>query len=210
MLLKNKSTYTFGLLKLNIYKVLDEYTANGNKISLTEGIAADIEKRFVSTLNMCMRRVALSLPLLTKITVLSFEEDNGKRAVLPKDFGEVKSLIVNGVTVKKDKILTDGDRLILPEMNDAYTGILEYTVKINEFTAETDEDEKINLPDICTDALVFLTASELCPPEYAELYSRLTYRFRDIVSNIYNLEPFEKTRNSFYGSGKRSLKKMTE
>ena len=59
-----KSTYTYMGLKENILKLLGEYSVNGNVSSESFGFLADVEKRLVSTLNICLRRVMLIIPLV--------------------------------------------------------------------------------------------------------------------------------------------------
>ena len=74
-----KSTYTFESLKKNIFKLLGEYSLNGSELSSVNGFLADVEKRYIACLNICLRRVILSLPLLVKSADLQFF---GGKAVL--------------------------------------------------------------------------------------------------------------------------------
>ncbi len=60
-----KSNYTLGLLKECIYKELDEFSSNGNEISLSSGLKADIEKRMLTTINSSLQRVQNILPKLS-------------------------------------------------------------------------------------------------------------------------------------------------
>lgn len=202
----NKSTYTFGVLKQNVYKVLEEFSVNGYGVSLASGVAADIEKRFITAVNMCIRRVVLSFPMLTKDAEIVFSKDDGTVfATLPEDFEKAERLTINGVgEVPASKYTVSGYKLVCYNANQGDTALLEYSVKINEYSADTHEDEKINLPDISADALVYLTAAELCPTDYSELYSRLMYKYRDLALNCYNAEDTKKSaRNSFYSATRR-------
>ena len=205
----NKSTYTFGVLKQNVYKVLDEFSVNGYGVSLASGVVADMEKRFVTAVNMCLRRIMLSFPLLVKETEIVFTEgENGCFANLPEDFGKAEKLTVRSkgeIPASKYRIVDD--RIICFNVAQGESAILEYSVKINDFTQEANENDKLNLPDISADALVYLTAAELCPTDYSELFSRRMYKYRDLALNCYNAGQVKKSaRNSFY-IGTRRLKR---
>ena len=201
----NKNTYTFGTLKQAIYKVLEEYSLNGNSISLAEGMAADIENRFISALNMCARRVGLSLPYLTASATIIFENGN---AQAPADCGSVISIKTkNGCIVSSSHIdLIDG-KICCNVINEGQEATVLYRVAMNTFTGDTSEDEIINLPDVSADALIYLTAAELCPTEYSELYSRLMYKYRDIALNCYNTETKPDNRNTFYAVNASEFKR---
>ncbi len=201
----NKNTYTFGTLKQGIYKVLEEYSLNGSTVTLAEGMLADIEKRFIAALNMCARRVSLSLPYLTASTVDTFE--NGK-AQAPADCDRVISIKTkNGGIVSSSHIdLIDG-KICCNVINEGEEATILYRVMLNTFTGETPENEVINLPDVSADALIYLTAAELCPTEYSELYSRLMYKYRDLALNCYNTETKPDNRNTFYSANHRKFRR---
>ena len=74
------------------------------------------------------------------------------------------------------------------------------------FTPDDPSWTPVDLPDITADALCYLTASELCPAEYGELYSKLMYKYRDICLNAYNCESSENGRNTFF---KRNIRNLT-
>lgn len=201
----NKNTYTFGTLKQGIYKALEEYSLNGNSVSLADGMLADTEKRFLAALNMCARRVSLGLPYLTKRATVVFESGKAKA---PADCGSVISIKTkNGNIVSSSHIdLIDG-KICCNVINEGEEASVLYRVLINTFTGDTSEDEIINLPDVSADALVYLTAAELCPTEYSELYSRLMYKYRDIALNCYNIEKKPDNRNTFYAVNASKFKR---
>ena len=198
-----KSTYTYGMLKDNILKVLGEYSINGNGNSSAGGFLADMEKRLVSTLNICLRRVILSLPLLEKKVELQFLSH---KAELPCDFGEAVNLFVTGIgNISEGAYRISGNEVECTAVSDGAFAELVYKVNPGVFTPDMRSDAEIALPDITVDALCYLTASELCPAEYAELYSKLMYKYRDICMNYYNCEKPKGGRNSFFASKGRSL-----
>lgn len=203
MYLYNKSTYTFGMLKQGVYKALDEFSVNGYSVSATKGIAADIEKRIIAALNMCARRVSLSFPLLIKRTEITFEgSGNGVVATLPQDFAKQLRLKIDGTgKISETRCDVWKNTLLCGAAKAGDTGVLEYAVKVNEFTPETEDSERINLPDISCDALIYLTAAELCPADCSELYSKLMFKYRDIALNCYNTDTGRGvSRNTFYGT----------
>ncbi len=209
MSLYNKSTYTFGMLKQGVYKALDEFSVNGYSVSVTKGIASDIEKRIIAALNMCARRVALSFPLLIKRAEITFTgTGEGIVATLPQDFAKLHSLKIYRVgNISETRCDIWKNILLCGAAKDGDTAVLEYSVKINEFTSETEDCEKINLPDISCDALIYLTAAELCPADCSELYSKLMFKYRDIALNCYNTDTGRGvSRNTFYGTTAGALR----
>ena len=200
-------TYTFALLKESVYKALEEFSLNGEEITRGKGIAADVEKRFIATLNQCARRVMLSFPLLRRSDEIEFTrgEDEMISACQPEGLYEICRLYAKGgAELPMCRVRISGGRIYCDAFGDGDRAIVEYTVKANEFTPETCADEKITLPDITCDALVYLTAAELCPTEYSELYSRLIYKYNDVALNCYNASPLGSRRNSLFAGGRRA------
>jgi len=196
-----KSTYTFESLKENIFKLLGEYSLNGSELSSVSGFLADVEKRYIACLNICLRRVILSLPLLVKSADLQFF---GGKAVLPEDFGQVKSLFISGVgNISESSFRECGDMLECSCIADGGFATLKYKVNPKPFTPDEPSWTPVDLPDITADALCYLTAAELCPAEYGELYSKLMYKYRDICLNYYGCEKNHEGRNTFFGKSMR-------
>ncbi len=82
--------------------------------------------------------------------------------------------------------------------------LIHYTPSPTVFTQNSPEDEMLCLPEITVCAIVYLAASELCPASDADVYNRLTYKYRDIVLNCYDRNK-EDRRNSFYTQKKRGI-----
>lgn len=199
-----KSTYTFEDLKTNVFKVMGEFSLNGEENSLASGFLADAGKKFLSTLNMCLRRVVLSLPLLEKR--IDVEAHNG-RIVLPDDCGKIKDIFRCGgqKKVMPCDYSVCGNELFCTYFEDGDKICVLYLVVPPSFSSDTVADTEVLLPDITCDALCYLTAAELCSPEYAELYSKLMYKYRDICANFYNCENSSGSRNSFYKKRPRGI-----
>lgn len=199
-----KSTYTFASLKENIFKLLGEYSLNGNELSSVNGFLADVEKRYIACLNICLRRVILSLPLLEKSADLQFF---GGKAVLPDDFGKADGLFIAGIgNISENSFGECGDMLECTCVDDGGFATLKYKVNPKPFTPDEPSWTPVDLPDITADALCYLTASELCPAEYGELYSKLMYKYRDICLNYYGCEKKSGERNSFFGRNARKTR----
>lgn len=195
------------MLKDSIYKALDEYSENGKCIPLGSGTASDTENKLIQTLNQCLRRVSLSLPLTEKRAALTFKlTENRICSVLPDDFSSVISLETeSGRIISDENYYVNGEYLVCTAFEDGENGFLEYSASAPLFSCDTPADEPVALPDITADALIYLTAAELCSPDYSELYSRLMYKYRDIALNGYNAVSSRHGRNTFY-SGKRRLR----
>ena len=199
-----RSTYTFSMLKENILKVLGEYSLNGTENPAAGGFLADVEKRFISVLNICLRRVTLNLPLLEKKADLQFFWN---KAELPDDFGKVNSLFVTDLGyISESGYRINGNMLECPSVDNEEFAVLTYKVIPKAFTPDMSSDAPVLLPDITVDALCYLTAAELCPAEYGELYSKLMYKYRDICMNYYNCEGKNGNRNTFFNGTSRRFK----
>ena len=196
-----KSTYTYASLKENILKLLGEYSLNGTENSSVSGFMADIEKRYIACLNICLRRVILSLPLLSRSADLQFF---GGKAVLPDDFGSVESLFIAGVgSISENSFRISGGMLECNCVDDGGFASFIYKVNPRSFTPDEPSWTPVDLPDITADALCYLTAAELCPAEYGELYSKLMYKYRDICLNAYGCDDGGRGRNTFFKGGMR-------
>ena len=197
----NKSTYTVGTLKDGVYKALGIYSADGQVLSVMSGVNADIEKKYISVLNMCIRRIALSFPLKEKKGEVVFE---GGVSLLPDDCLRINGIFIEGKgEVSKEKFTVYENRLECSDIIDGTRGFVKYCVMPTEILPDTPCDKKINLPDITVDALIYLTASELCPAEYGELYSKLMFKYRDIALNCYNHDGEKKLRNSLFKASRK-------
>ncbi len=300
-----KHTYTLGSFRTALFRVLDEYSLNGNNTERFSGMLSDIEKRLVSSLNMSIRRIYLSSERLPKKASLFFAAekllaeysdmsmDCEKKIFLPEnssffvaeysgeaklsffdmderlisetlltsEFGNIKTekaLVpescvyvsfapVSGFFIKKLRfcggsfaqdtdpaLLPDGNRLfcrfdeelieiisaekeskgISPEaicydehiisVPREYQGYItiEYYAYPDSFTESTPDDTPIPLSPAYSDAALFMVAADLCDREDDGLYSKLTYKYREILNNTYPIER-TKIRNRFFSTGRR-------
>jgi len=79
-----------------------------------------------------------------------------------------------------------------------------YTFEFFEYPQSFDESDPPDTPVFlspgCYEAAVFAVAAALCEVENGELYSRLTYKYREMLANIYPKNNL-KRKNSFFAGG---------
>lgn len=75
----------------------------------------------------------------------------------------------------------------------------EYLVCPAALEEDCGDEETIVLPPILFDALCYMCAADLCPASMGDIYSKLTYKYREILENYYDREmSFVGARNSFF------------
>ena len=186
----NRQSYTFEALKEAVYKALGAYSVDGKRVSVYLGTAADAETSFLQTLNRCLRRVCAS-----------FEKEPTAACAflaLPEDFFAVHTLSVDGEAVGCERFTVRDGKLYCPEAAVGDQAVLVYASAPAGFDETTALDAPVGLPDVTCDALVYLTAAELCPQEEGDRYARLVYDYRDLAYNLYNAVPPKKGRNTFF------------
>ncbi len=304
--------YTLSRLKSDVFRLLDEYSCNGENTDIYSGALGDIEKRFITAANFAIRLVSLScdrrkkrirvffkapLPVMKKSDIsvsygeekiLSIPEGTGAvcfyysgsakmlfrdeygivleekslvtecgellchRAFIPDNASDVvfsckmadsfaissfKCYSSDSVAhITDEKYLPDGKRLFCTapscfaellcakrisgeryypcaediflvedgtvSCDERYAGTyeLEYLVSPLELEENSDDATEIELSPSVYTAAVYATAASLCEREDAELYSRLTYKYREMLANCYP-SGIEQRRNSFYSGG---------
>lgn len=96
------------------------------------------------------------------------------------------------------------DGILSCDEKNAGTYCIEYYSCPKELSESSNDNTVIELTPSAFSAAVYATAAELCEREDGELYTRLTYKYREILANCYpSSNPFK--RNSFYSAayGKR-------
>lgn len=95
--------------------------------------------------------------------------------------------------------------------DEKYAG--DYTVSFYAYPQPIAEnapyDTPISLPPAASDAVIYAAAAELCDREDGELYTRLLYKYRELLTNTYPAENLRR-KNSFFAGGlfgrRRSLR----
>lgn len=79
------------------------------------------------------------------------------------------------------------------------TYTLEYIVAPREISQDTEVSEQIRLPGVLFDALCYMCAADICPANDGNVFSKLTYKYREILENYYcRSRNYELKRNSFF------------
>lgn len=82
----------------------------------------------------------------------------------------------------------------------------EYIPEAPSFREGASDSDSVEIPSLAADALCYMCAADLCPVCQPELYSRLTYKYREILENLYPRHRKNRVVNSFYGViGKRGI-----
>ncbi len=169
---------TLGTLKQEIYKALEIDTVNGDAVSSTVGVKADMENRILSVINRCVRRIARRFPLLIKtVTLTVTQEDDILFAVLPTDAFEVTKVSVAG---REHAFTVLDGKLYAEDVAEDDT----LSVVYGAFPAlgvETALTTAVVMPGTTLDALILLAATELCPVDNTELYAKLMSQYNGLL-----------------------------
>ncbi len=301
--------HTIGSLRADVFRVLDEYSRNGENHDIFSGGTADIDRRFITALNgtlclvtsalgfcekrtricfsrpvtlamicdLCVTDVKQSIDLPVFSGAVSFDYLGGgklcfvgadeqivgekelsckfgnlesERAFVPENAEKMLFLPDSALLVKNlkiydkktlcgcsdEKYLPDGKRLycaispLLSEIKAVFaekrvgkTGIPQdifevkdgviscdekyaggYTVEFLEYPESFDEssspDTVLSLSPAAYEAAVYSVAAALCEREDGELYSRLIYKYRELLENTYPKNNLIR-KNSFFAGG---------
>ena len=301
--------HTLGGMRADVFRVLDEYSRNGENHDIFSGGTGDMENRFVSALNgalclidravgsepkrknVCFSRPgvifeacsfvlsdgqkSIEVPFLCgslsfdftgcgKLAFFDAQNEKIREIELAGDFGNIETAKFfvpqdavrmvfstdTGLAVEKlkcydksgllgntdEKALPDGKKLfcaISPRVSEIvsvfgtkYSGKREYpcdlfeirgglaccdekyagtyTFEYFEYPESFDEsdppDTEICLSPLCYEAALYAVAAALCEREDGELYTRLTYKYREMLANLYPKNNL-KRKNSFFAGG---------
>lgn len=81
--------------------------------------------------------------------------------------------------------------------------VIEYIPYAPRFEESCGDEAFVLMPSVLFDALCYMCAADLCPCGDGELYSKLTYKYRECLENIYDRHRVCRVRNSFYGAVKK-------
>lgn len=127
--------------------------------------------------------------------------EDGAVALLPQDCSRIISLssVYNGRELSDICEVLEDKRII--KITSEYSGeyVIEYLPYPPCFPDDADDSFEIFLSPVMFDALCYLCASDLCPANDNALYTKLTYKYREILENIYDRHRSYKMRNKFYG-----------
>lgn len=125
---------------------------------------------------------------------------------LPCDFGgfiaiEGDERLVLQVNMSEGARFAEICDNLLEEKNEV---CFEYKKKVPEITGETQADFVFDLSPLAFEALVCLSAAELCREEESAMYTRLLYKYSDLEQGLYKSKYADVfKRNVFYKKGRR-------
>lgn len=91
------------------------------------------------------------------------------------------------------------ERVILIPSSENSVCNVEYVCYPPKFDESVGDESEIYLSPLMADALGYMCAADLCPVNDPELYSRLTYKYREILENLYPRRRNSRVVNKFYG-----------
>ena len=132
---------------------------------------------------------------------------NVHAAYLPPDCGEIVGLYGNaGRRIKKFDVTGEENKILLVPKSPDTDCVMEYAPYPPAFADGAGNSEAIYVSPLVRDALVYMCAADLCPISDPELYSRLTYKYREILENMYPRRRICRVVNKFYVlTGKRRI-----
>ncbi len=122
-------------------------------------------------------------------------------ARLPEGCAKVLSITdENGFLVSEDIFdISPSDLSVVTGAENSGKYVFEYYAYPDELAENCNDDAEIKLPGVLFDALCYMCAADLCPSSDGGLYSKLAYKYREILENYYDgARSHESERNSFY------------
>jgi len=120
-------------------------------------------------------------------------------AFLPEDCSRILSLYnENGKDISRYADTDEKLRIMILPASVGERGSLEYIPYPPSFKEDASDSELLALSPVMYDALCYMCACDLCPADDGQLYSRLMYKYREILENIFDRHRSFGARNSFY------------
>lgn len=126
-------------------------------------------------------------------------------AYLPDDCAQILSVYSGAGTEldESDYCVLEKERMIIADAKRGHDIGIEYIPYAPQFSEEEGDASAVEISPIMADALGYMCAADLCPVNQPELYSRLTYKYREILGNTYSRHRKNGMINKFYGLIKR-------
>lgn len=175
---------SFGQLKTNVIKLLWEYSKNGEIVNSSAPSVADKYIALPLCIDLAFRKVASICGLDTSHIQIDALHSGNTEHALPNNFAKVTKLISpSGKKISCE--VADGNICFYA----GETGRYELFYKaFPESVAEKPDDFMINADMYIIDLVTYGAACELCEETDVEIYSRLKYRFDELLANRYNID----------------------
>lgn len=177
---------TLGELKTNITKLLCEYSKGGQL--LTEDIPSVADRRLSMdfAIDVAMRKVMTVCGLECSRVCINAERGKGIKLPLPENFAASEALLTpSGAVFGGYSYVADSTFCFTPDEDGEYT--LVYRHYPHSVAKKADEAE-LFLDAYIADAVAYGAAAELCDSKDGELFTRIKYRFDELMANRYNVD----------------------
>ncbi len=131
-------------------------------------------------------------------------------AYLPNDCAQIISLHSrSGAKVSEsDFSILEDRRMILVKERGVRELVAEYVAYAPQFSEKEGDASAVDISPVMADALGYMCAADLCPVNQPELYSRLTYKYREVLGNIYSRDRKNGIINKFYSTVKKRCARL--
>ena len=203
--------YTLGYIKNRITDALLEYGFCDKEYLVADDGQEMFDARIPNVLTASLVRMYESLPISTCVCFADLYENESEfegclKISLPQDFGKLIKLNVQGVDVT-DKVKSGEAFLYLPEClcQNAEKAVMTYKKTVPEIDESKGDDYTLSLSPLALEALINLAASELCREGDSDAYTRLLYKYNDLVEGFFSANERKVSRNGFYKAFGRRL-----
>lgn len=196
---------TLGELKTNIYKVLCEYSKNGEVITPTDRSLADTAYKLSLAIDMASRRILTECGLLSAVLAMTVSGGSAF-ADLPDGFvvpSEVTD--ASGKHICNAKVKVEDGKIYLYTKKDGNYSVA-YKKYPDSVVGKAD-NTKLPYDDYIADIITYAAAAELCDTDNPELYAKLKNSSDELLMNRYNTDklktpPFNR---AYSGCKKRGI-----
>lgn len=199
--------YTFGYIKKRILDALLEYVTNDKEYLVTDDTETVFDDRFPYVVSSCLVRMYESLPIGVGECQGDIQKDAEKTfAVLPCDFARLVKITVSGVDVTNKAYVSEGRVYFSARGFEAGENAhITYKKQPPEITKDTSDEYILSLMPLALEALVNLSASELCTAGDSDAYTRLVYKYNDLAEGFFSANDRKVPRNGFYRARERGI-----
>ncbi len=177
---------TLGELKKNIMKILCEYSKNGE--ILTEDIPSIADRNLSMDfyIDVTLRKVMTLCGLENGKTEIHAEQGQNISFLLPEEFAAFVSLYTpSGNVYEGNTYIADSRFCFKAEDDGMYTFVYK---RYPEKVSGREDNYALEVDAYIADAVAYGAAAELCDKQEGDLFTRIKYRFDELMANRYNVD----------------------